>query len=103
MGLAASKSKAHDALPAARPAVSVDASADPMQRAHAVLERVFGYKSFRSHQHEIVSTLIGGGDALVLMPTGGGKSLCYQLPALLLSPPSTATAVGASGSGTPRP
>ena len=52
-------------------------------RAHAVLERVFGYKSFRSHQQAIVETLIDGGDALVLMPTGGGKSLCYQVPALV--------------------
>ncbi len=55
----------------------------PLARAQAVLERVFGYKSFRSHQEAIVETLIGGGDALVLMPTGGGKSLCYQVPALV--------------------
>ncbi len=56
---------------------------DGLARAHAVLERVFGFKSFRSHQKAIVETLIGGGDALVLMPTGGGKSLCYQVPALV--------------------
>ncbi len=56
---------------------------DAMARAHGVLERVFGYKSFRSHQQAIVSRLIEGGDALVLMPTGGGKSLCYQVPALV--------------------
>lgn len=54
-----------------------------MDAAHAVLEKVFGYKSFRSHQSKIVETVIGGGDALVLMPTGGGKSLCYQVPALV--------------------
>ncbi len=54
-----------------------------LTEAQAVLERVFGYKSFRSHQQAIVETLIGGGDALVLMPTGGGKSLCYQVPALV--------------------
>ena len=54
-----------------------------LHRAHGVLERVFGYKSFRSHQKAIVETLINGGDALVLMPTGGGKSLCYQVPALV--------------------
>jgi ATP-dependent DNA helicase RecQ len=46
------------------------------------LHDVFGFGAFRPHQEEIVSTLIGGGDAFVLMPTGGGKSLCYQVPAL---------------------
>ncbi|BCJ46547.1 ATP-dependent DNA helicase RecQ [Actinoplanes ianthinogenes] len=47
------------------------------------LNRVFGYPEFRGQQHEIVEHVIGGGDALVLMPTGGGKSLCYQIPALV--------------------
>ena len=55
----------------------------PMERAQHILETVFGYKSFRGPQADIVETLVGGADALVLMPTGGGKSLCYQVPALV--------------------
>jgi ATP-dependent DNA helicase RecQ len=49
----------------------------------AILSRVFGYQQFRGAQQQIVDHVTGGGDALVLMPTGGGKSLCYQIPALL--------------------
>lgn len=51
--------------------------------AQACLQDIFGYNAFRGEQQEIVEHVIAGGDALVLMPTGGGKSLCYQLPALL--------------------
>src|SRR3954471_6737201 len=56
------------------------APADPTLE---VLQRVFGYDAFRGPQREVVDHVVAGGDALVLMPTGGGKSLCYQVPALL--------------------
>lgn len=49
----------------------------------AILHELFGYKDFRGAQAEIVAHVLSGGDALVLMPTGGGKSLCYQLPAIM--------------------
>lgn len=49
------------------------------------LHQVFGYSTFRGEQQAIIEHVTAGGDALVLMPTGGGKSLCYQLPALLRS------------------
>jgi len=53
------------------------------QQALEVLQNTYGYDKFRGQQHDIVSTLIAGNDALVLMPTGGGKSLCYQVPSLV--------------------
>ncbi|CAN5463739.1 DNA helicase RecQ [soil metagenome] len=55
----------------------------PASPALEILHRVFGYESFRGQQAAIVQRVIDGGDALVLMPTGGGKSLCYQIPALV--------------------
>ena len=55
----------------------------PASDALETLRRVFGYDSFRGDQAAIVEHVIAGGDALVLMPTGGGKSLCYQIPALV--------------------
>ncbi|MBM7368998.1 DNA helicase RecQ [Gordonia hydrophobica] len=54
-----------------------------MSDQYEVLRNVFGYDDFRGDQDQIVSHVIGGGDAVVLMPTGGGKSLCYQVPALV--------------------
>ena len=48
-----------------------------------ILQSVFGYAAFRGEQQAVIDHVVGGGDALVLMPTGGGKSLCYQIPALL--------------------
>jgi ATP-dependent DNA helicase RecQ len=48
-----------------------------------ILEKTFGYARFRGQQREIIETVVAGDDALVLMPTGGGKSLCYQIPALV--------------------
>ena len=51
---------------------------------HKTLKEFFGYDAFKADQEKIIQHLIGGGDAFVLMPTGGGKSLCYQLPALVM-------------------
>ncbi len=64
-------------LPLRRPAPR---RRDPLE----VLEGVFGYPAFRGHQQAVIEHVLDGGDALVLMPTGGGKSLCYQVPALCL-------------------
>ena len=53
-----------------------------MSAALDTLRSTFGYESFRPPKDEIIETLLAGGDALVLMPTGGGKSLSFQIPAL---------------------
>ncbi|MQT28042.1 DNA helicase RecQ [Pseudomonas helleri] len=54
-----------------------------LEQAQRVLKDIFGYDSFRGRQGDIIERVANGGDALVLMPTGGGKSLCFQVPALL--------------------
>ncbi|MFG2294408.1 DNA helicase RecQ [Streptomyces sp. NPDC048603] len=74
------------ALPDASPEITdeiTEAITGETSDALRVLNRVFGYSSFRGEQQEIIEQVVGGGDALVLMPTGGGKSLCYQIPALV--------------------
>src|SRR3954469_24953249 len=63
--------------------VDVTEAPAPANPTLEVLQRVFGYDAFRGPQREVVDHVVAGGDALVLMPTGGGKSLCYQVPALL--------------------
>jgi len=55
-----------------------------MQPALDILQNTFGYDAFRQPQQAVIDTVISGGNALVLMPTGGGKSLCYQIPALAM-------------------
>ncbi|HEY8049813.1 MAG TPA: RecQ family ATP-dependent DNA helicase, partial [Ramlibacter sp.] len=59
----------------------------------SILQEVFGYEAFRGPQAQIVDHVVAGGDALVLMPTGGGKSLCYQVPAIVRQRQGHGTAV----------
>nr|MCU0921158.1 DNA helicase RecQ [Burkholderiaceae bacterium] len=70
-----------------RPAITIGVFASPSAvslpaDSLSILHEVFGYPAFRGDQAQIVEHVVGGGDALVLMPTGGGKSLCYQVPAI---------------------
>ncbi len=58
-------------------------NATPLDQARNILRAVFGYRDFRLHQAALIETVLAGGDAFGLMPTGGGKSLCYQIPALV--------------------
>jgi ATP-dependent DNA helicase RecQ len=61
-----------------------DRASAPLERARAVLYHVFGYPSFREGQERAIAAALSGRDALVVMPTGSGKSLCYQVPAIVL-------------------
>lgn len=80
----AKKAKAPAPAAAAAVADADDAdAADAADAAGAVLREVFGYPGFRGGQREAVEAVLGGGDAVVLLPTGGGKSLCYQVPAVV--------------------
>ncbi len=70
----------HGASAPVRPAA---ASAEPMQEAQRVLRDVFGFEDFRPGQEAAISALLAGCHALTVMPTGSGKSLCFQIPALV--------------------
>ena len=69
--------------PEAVPSDAPEGTPQRLQQARAVLKTVFGYDAFRGLQAEVVEAVLAGRDAIVLMPTGGGKSICYQLPALV--------------------
>ena len=56
-----------------------------LEEATGALRKHFGFDDFREGQREVISTILSGKDAVVVMPTGSGKSLCYQLPAMMMS------------------
>ena len=56
-----------------------------MESTADVLQKVFGFASFRGKQEQVIQTVLAGRSALAVFPTGGGKSLCYQLPGIMLS------------------
>jgi ATP-dependent DNA helicase RecQ len=70
--------------PSASPTPAFTAPGDPLEAARAVLRQYWGYADFRPGQDQAIRNVLGGGDSLTIMPTGGGKSLCYQVPAMLL-------------------
>jgi ATP-dependent DNA helicase RecQ len=85
-GPAASTTASRAAFPAQPvdgPPPAADSSVATPETAVEALQRVFGYESFRGDQAAIIQNVIDGGDTVVLMPTGGGKSLCYQIPSLV--------------------
>src|SRR4051812_17443182 len=63
--------------------VAEPTAASVTERAEEILHKIYGHRAFRGRQAEIIGHVTAGGDALVLMPTGGGKSICYQIPAML--------------------
>src|SRR6218665_152898 len=65
------------------PTDTLDRPAARMARAEDILRNVFGYEAFRGKQAEVIAAILSGKDTLAVLPTGGGKSLCYQIPALL--------------------
>ena len=80
----------HPFIPLARPMLTepldsaISEAADPLEGAREVLHRHWGYPDFRPGQDQAVRNVLAGADSLTIMPTGGGKSLCYQVPAMLL-------------------